>query len=78
MDQDQITCPGELIAWLGVSLALFFLFDARYIGHLLLHHLEAPVQRATGWDTPYPHSLEWAYFPGPVRLRLAIARAMED
>ncbi|SFR83009.1 branched-chain alpha-keto acid dehydrogenase E1 component [Sphingomonas jatrophae] len=42
------------------------------------HHLEAPVQRATGWDTPYPHSLEWAYFPGPVRLRLAIQRAMED
>ena len=42
------------------------------------HHLEAPVVRVTGWDTPYPHSLEWAYFPGPVRLREAIKRVMED
>ena len=42
------------------------------------YHLEAPVQRVTGYDTPYPHSLEWAYFPGPVRTRLAIERVMED
>jgi len=40
-------------------------------------HLEAPVQRATGFDTPYPHSLEWAYFPGPVRIGTAIKKAME-
>jgi 2-oxoisovalerate dehydrogenase E1 component beta subunit len=42
------------------------------------YHLEAPVQRVTGWDTPYPHSLEWAYFPGPVRLGLALKKALED
>ena len=42
------------------------------------HSLEAPVQRVTGWDTPYPHSLEWAYFPGPVRLGEAIKRVMEE
>ncbi|AGH48072.1 alpha-ketoacid dehydrogenase subunit beta [Edaphosphingomonas fennica] len=42
------------------------------------HHLEAPVQRVTGWDTPYPHSLEWAYFPGPVRLGEALKRVMQD
>jgi 2-oxoisovalerate dehydrogenase E1 component beta subunit len=42
------------------------------------YHLEAPVQRVTGWDTPYPHSLEWAYFPGPVRLGLALRKALED
>ena len=41
------------------------------------YHLEAPVQRATGFDTPYPHSLEWAYFPGPVRIGTAIKKAME-
>jgi 2-oxoisovalerate dehydrogenase E1 component beta subunit len=41
------------------------------------YHLEAPVERVTGWDTPYPHSLEWAYFPGPVRLGRALARVME-
>jgi len=39
--------------------------------------LEAPVERVTGWDTPYPHSLEWAYFPGPVRLGQALKRVME-
>jgi 2-oxoisovalerate dehydrogenase E1 component beta subunit len=42
------------------------------------HHLEAPVERVTGWDTPYPHSLEWAYFPGPVRLTEALKRVMQD
>ena len=42
------------------------------------HHLEAPVERVTGFDTPYPHSLEWAYFPGPVRIGMAIERVMKD
>jgi len=42
------------------------------------YHLEAPVQRATGFDTPYPHSLEWAYFPGPIRLGTAMQKALED
>ncbi|MDP9138723.1 MAG: alpha-ketoacid dehydrogenase subunit beta [Pseudomonadota bacterium] len=32
------------------------------------HHLEAPILRVTGWDTPYPHSFEWDYFPGPRRV----------
>ncbi|WP_299323721.1 alpha-ketoacid dehydrogenase subunit beta [Parasphingopyxis sp.] len=42
------------------------------------YHLEVPIERVTGYDTPYPHSLEWAYFPGPVRTRLAIERVMEN
>ncbi len=42
------------------------------------YHLEAPVQRVTGFDTPYPHSLEWAYFPGPIRIGTAIKKALED
>jgi 2-oxoisovalerate dehydrogenase E1 component beta subunit len=42
-----------------------------------VYHLEAPVQRATGWDTPYPHSLEWAYFPGPIRIGTAYKKALE-
>jgi 2-oxoisovalerate dehydrogenase E1 component beta subunit len=42
------------------------------------HLLEAPIERVTGWDTPYPHSLEWAYFPGPVRLGEALKRVMKD
>ena len=42
------------------------------------YHLEAPVERVTGFDTPYPHSLEWAYFPGPVRIGSAIEKIMKD
>jgi 2-oxoisovalerate dehydrogenase E1 component beta subunit len=42
------------------------------------YHLEAPVERATGFDTPYPHSLEWAYFPGPFRIGTAIDKVMKD
>ncbi len=41
------------------------------------HHLEAPVERVTGWDTPYPHAFEWQYFPGPARVIAALKRAME-
>jgi 2-oxoisovalerate dehydrogenase E1 component beta subunit len=42
------------------------------------YHLESPVLRVTGFDTPYPHSLEWAYFPGPVRLGQALKKTLED
>jgi 2-oxoisovalerate dehydrogenase E1 component beta subunit len=40
-------------------------------------HLEAPIERVTGWDTPYPHAQEWAYFPGPDRVAKALRRVME-
>lgn len=40
------------------------------------YHLEAPIERVTGFDTPYPHSLEWAYFPGPVRIGEALKKVM--
>ncbi len=42
------------------------------------YHLEAPVARVTGFDTPYPHSLEWAYFPGPVRIGEAIDKLLSE
>jgi 2-oxoisovalerate dehydrogenase E1 component beta subunit len=42
------------------------------------YHLEAPVERVTGFDTPYPHSLEWAYFPGPIRIGTALKKIMKD
>jgi 2-oxoisovalerate dehydrogenase E1 component beta subunit len=41
------------------------------------YHLEAPIERVTGFDTPYPHSLEWAYFPGPVRIGEAMDRLLK-
>ena len=40
-------------------------------------HLEAPILRVTGYDTPYPHAQEWDYMPGPARLARALVRVME-
>ena len=39
--------------------------------------LEAPIERVTGWDTPYPHAFEWDYFPGPRRVGEAMRRVIE-
>ncbi len=41
------------------------------------YHLEAPIARVAGWDTPYPHAFEWEYFPGPDRVAAALKRTME-
>lgn len=41
------------------------------------YHLEAPVMRVAGWDTPYPHAQEWDYFPGPARVGRALVATME-
>jgi 2-oxoisovalerate dehydrogenase E1 component beta subunit len=40
------------------------------------HHLEAPIARVTGWDTPYPQEFEWEYFPGPMRVGEGIRQVM--
>ena len=41
------------------------------------YHLEAPIERVAGWDTPYPHAFEWQYFPGQKRIAAAIRKVME-
>jgi 2-oxoisovalerate dehydrogenase E1 component beta subunit len=41
------------------------------------YHLQAPIERVAGWDTPYPHAFEWEYFPGPARVAAALRRTME-
>ena len=41
------------------------------------YSLEAPIERVTGWDTPYPHAFEWDYFPGQKRIAAAMLRVME-
>ena len=41
------------------------------------YSLEAPIERVTGWDTPYPHAQEWDYFPGPSRVVRAISDILE-
>jgi 2-oxoisovalerate dehydrogenase E1 component beta subunit len=46
------------------------------VQELCFYSLEAPVERVTGWDTPYPHAQEWDYFPGPARVGAALRRVM--
>jgi len=41
------------------------------------YHLESPIGRVTGWDTPYPHAQEWQYFAGPDRVADAYRQVME-
>jgi 2-oxoisovalerate dehydrogenase E1 component beta subunit len=41
------------------------------------YHLEAPIERVAGWDTPYPHAHEWAYFPGPDRITAAMRKVLQ-
>ncbi len=50
---------------------------AALVQEACFYHLEAPVQRVTGWDTPYPHAQEWDYFPGPARLGRALRAVLE-
>jgi len=40
-------------------------------------HLEAPILRVTGFDTPFPYSLEHEYMPNPDRVLKAIRQTLE-
>lgn len=42
------------------------------------YHLETPIKRVAGWDTPYPHAHEWAYFPSPKRVAEAYLAVMQE
>ncbi len=50
---------------------------AATVQELCFYRLEAPIERVTGWDTPYPHAQEWDYFPGPTRVGAAFRRVMD-
>jgi 2-oxoisovalerate dehydrogenase E1 component beta subunit len=52
---------------------------AARIQEKLFYHLEAPVLRATGFDTPYPPArLEKLWLPGPDRLLDCVEKVMEQ
>jgi 2-oxoisovalerate dehydrogenase E1 component subunit beta len=38
--------------------------------------LEAPIERVTGWDTPFPHTLEGHYMPSRERITQAVRAAL--
>jgi 2-oxoisovalerate dehydrogenase E1 component beta subunit len=42
------------------------------------YSLEVPIERVTGYDTPYPHAHEWDYFPSSARVGAALRRATEE
>jgi 2-oxoisovalerate dehydrogenase E1 component beta subunit len=65
-----IVHEATLTSGFGAELAALIQKDCFY-------HLEAPIQRVAGWDTPYPHAQEWDYFPGPARVIDAINKVME-
>ncbi len=39
-------------------------------------HLEAPITRVTGWDTPFPHAQEWQYIPSRERITRALRTSL--
>jgi 2-oxoisovalerate dehydrogenase E1 component beta subunit len=47
---------------------------AAMVQELCFYELEVPIERVTGWDTPYPHAFEWHYFPGPARVAEAMRK----
>jgi 2-oxoisovalerate dehydrogenase E1 component beta subunit len=49
---------------------------AAVVQETCFYHLEAPIVRVAGWDTPYPHAQEWDYFPDPVRVGRALLDTM--
>ena len=55
-----------ITAGLGAELSAF-------IAEKALLHLEAPIARVAGLDTPFPYTLELEYLPSPERIAKAIA-----
>jgi 2-oxoisovalerate dehydrogenase E1 component beta subunit len=40
------------------------------------YSLEAPIERVTGWDTPFPQAQEWQYMPSRERITQVIQRTI--
>jgi len=50
---------------------------AALIAEKALTHLEAPIERVAGFDTPFPYTLENEYLPSPERVVASMRRAVE-
>ena len=66
--------PGDLLVFNDTRVLPARLFGHKESGGAV----EILIERVTGFDTPYPHSLEWAYFPGPVRITEALKKILKD
>jgi pyruvate dehydrogenase E1 component beta subunit len=55
-------------------------FAAELIASICEHamaHLEAPIERVCGFDTPFPYTLEHEYMPNADRIVGALQRTVE-
>ena len=68
---------GEVL-WLGAEVGDMVPVGSALVQETCFYHLEAPIARVAGWDTPYPHAQEWDYFPGPSRVGRALLETMEQ
>jgi 2-oxoisovalerate dehydrogenase E1 component beta subunit len=49
---------------------------AAFIAEEAIEHLEGPIVRVAGWDTPFPYALEKAYMPNVTRITRAIKKTL--
>lgn len=49
---------------------------AAFIAERAVEHLEGPLVRVAGWDTPFPYALEKAYMPNVERVKRAIKKTL--
>eukprot|EP01037_Dinobryon_pediforme_P011691 gene11691-11780_t len=69
-----IVRPGSAVTVLAYGTMVHVAMAAVAEEHCF-YSLVSPIERVTGWDTPYPHAFEWEYFPGPKRIAAALHRA---
>ena len=49
---------------------------AAFLAENAIEHLEGPIVRVTGWDTPFPYALEKAYMPNTERLIRGVKKTL--
>jgi 2-oxoisovalerate dehydrogenase E1 component beta subunit len=49
---------------------------AAFLAEQAIEHLEGPIVRVTGWDTPFPYALEKAYMPNVERVVRGIKKTL--
>jgi 2-oxoisovalerate dehydrogenase E1 component beta subunit len=50
---------------------------AAFLAENAIEHLEGPIVRVTGWDTPFPYALEKAYMPNVDRIVRGVKKTLD-
>ena len=50
---------------------------AAFLAEKAIEHLEGPIVRVTGWDTPFPYALEKAYMPNVERIIRGVKKSLD-